>query len=163
MWKQALAFGGGILVGVAVIGVGFYCYKQCKKKEKISEEEISNKKFADKIKKIEESGKKFEELLSTQSYVELLTAKELTSWFKENRASIIGEAKMIIAYPTENTLKGLGYYSNEKIDTETNIIQLFYNEDTSEVLKIRLVSYSEIESNLQALLIEQEGMIVVTD
>ena len=163
MWKQALAFGGGILVGAVVIGVGYYCYKQYKKNEKISDEEASNMKFAEKAKKTEESAKKFEELLSTQSYVELLTAKELTSWFKENRASIDKEAKMIIAYPTEDTLKGLGYYSNEKIDTETNIIQLFYNEDTSEVLKIRLISYSEIESNLQAILIEQEGMMVVTD
>lgn len=163
MWKQALAFGGGILVGVAVIGVGVYCYKQHKKKENLSAEEISDKKFAEKIKKTEEAAKKFEELLSTQSYVELLTAKELTSWFKTNRENIDEAAKMIIAYPTEDTLKGLGYYVKEKLDTETNIIQLFYNEDTSEVLKIRLVSYSEIESNLQAALIEQEGLMVVTD
>lgn len=163
MWKQTLAFGGGILVGAAIIGVGYYCYKQHQKNVKLSEEEMSDKKFADKVKKTEESAKKFEELMASQSYVELLTAKELTSWFKENRANVDKDAKMIITYPTEDTLKGLGYYSNEKLDVDTNIIQLFYNEDTSEVLKIRLVSYSEIESNLQATLIEQEGMMVVTD
>lgn len=163
MWKQVLAFGGGILIGVAVVGVGYYCYKQYKKNEEVSDEEIGNRKFAEKVKKMEESSKRFETLLATQSYVELLTAKELTSWFKENHTGINEEAKMIIAYPTEDILKGLGYYANEALDTETNIIQLFYDEETKEVLKIRLVSYSEIESNLQAILIEQEGMMVVTD
>lgn len=163
MWKQVLAFGGGVLVGAVIIGGFYYCYKRSKKNEKISDEEASDKKFEEKINKKEEATKRFEKLISTQSYVELLTAKELTSWFKENRVSIDKDAKMIITYPTEDVLKGLGYYTNESLDTNTNIIQLFYKEDSSEVLKIRLVSYSEIESNLQATLIENEGMIIIKD
>lgn len=161
MWKQTLAFGSGILVGTVIVGICFFCYK--KYKEKRIGEEHGSKVFAEKEKITGESIERFEELLSNQSYVELLTAKELTTWFKENLGNIDREAQMIIAYPTEDILRGLGYYSKEKLDTETNIIQLFYDKEKDEVLKIRLISYTDIESNLHATLIEQEGMMVVTN
>ena len=69
---------------------------------------------------------------------------------------------MIISIPTEETLKGMGYAVTENIDPEKNVIQLFYDDEKKEVVKIRLVNYANIESNLQAHLIEENGMIVVT-
>lgn len=163
MWKQTVALCGGILVGAACIGLGIYCYKKYMASKNISNEEVSDNKFAKRIKEMQDTDKKFEDLLSSQSYVDVLTAKELTSWFRANRNDIKKGEKMIIAYPTVEILKGLGYFSNEVLDVNTNIIQLFYNDNTSEVSKIRLVNFSEIESNLQATLIEQDGMMVVTD
>ena len=48
------------------------------------------------------------------------------------------------------------------IDEEKSILQFFYNDDTSEVLLIRLIKFESINSSLQARLFEEDGMIVVT-
>lgn len=139
MWRQTLLVSGGVLLGLVVVGV---VYELCKNKK---------------------SQKRLEELIDNQAHVEMLTVKELSKWFKENRHQFSNNAKMVVTYPTEDILKGLGYESEVYIDKETNIIQFFYDEATSRAMKIRLINYTEIDSNLQAQLLEQDGMLVVTD
>ena len=158
MLKEALAIGGGIVVGVALCYGGYCLYKYYSEKNTLKSEDI----FAEKLKEKENQAKKYNELISNQTYVELLTAKELTSWFKENRSTVPGNAKMIITQPTPENMKGLGYFCENDLDVDTNIVQVFYDDVSGEVYKIRLVNYTDIESNLQAQLIEQDGMIVVT-
>jgi hypothetical protein len=70
---------------------------------------------------------------------------------------------MIITTPTEENMRGLGYPADNDLDVDTNIIQLFYDDEAGNALLVRLVNFTDIDSNLQAKLIEQEGMIVVTD
>lgn len=159
MLKEAMFFGCGIVVGVAVCYTGYRLYKYYTEKGSVTEDDVFEKKLG----KNELQAKRFNELISNQTYVEFLTAKELTAWFKDNRSSVPENAKMIILIPTEEHMKGLGYLGENELDENTNIIQVFYNENSGDVYKIRLVSYTDIESNLQANLIEQDGMIVVTD
>jgi hypothetical protein len=158
MLKEVLAVGGGIVVGVAICYVGYRVYKNYSEKNAQKEKDI----FAEKLKEKEAQAKRFSDLLSSQIYVENLTAKDLTAWFKENRNTVPEDAKMIIITPTEANLKGLGYSADSDLDIDTNVIQVFYNDVTSEVYKNRLVNFTNIESNLQAQLIEQDGMMVVT-
>lgn len=162
MWKEAIAFSGGILVATVAVGVGVYWYNS-HKNEKMNKEEKENQLFADKIKKSEMAAKRYEELMATQSYVEVLTSSELSAWFKANKDMMGENIKMLIVTPTDEIMKGLGYIAGDRIDTESNLVQLFYNEKTGNVLKIRLINYAEIDSNLQANLIEQEGMMVVVE
>lgn len=163
MIRSGVAFGIGVTVGVIAVGaVAYYIYTQKKKTANVDKEAEASKKFSEKLKRNESNAKSLDELLRTQAYVELLTSKELTSWFKENKSSFPETVKMIISIPTEETLKGMGYDLTENIDPEKNVIQLFYDDEKKEVVKIRLVNYSNIDSNLQAHLIEENGMIVIT-
>lgn len=161
MWKEALCIGAGIAVGAVICYGGYklYTYYQAQNGEKDKTEEN----FEKRLKAKEEAAKKLNDLLSNQSYVEMLTSKELTAWFKENRSQFGDNVKMIIISPTEQNMKGIGYLDSGDIDIDTNIVQLFYNEETEKALKVRLINYTNIDSNLQAHLIEQNGMIVVTD
>lgn len=158
MLKEALAIGGGIVVGVALCYGGYRLYKYYSEKNSTKDEDV----FAEKLKEKEVQAQKLNELISKQTYVEFLTAKELTSWFKANRDTVPENAKMIITKPTPENMKGLGYLGENDLDVDTNIIQVFYDDVSGEVYKIRLVNYTDIDSNLQAQLIEQDGMIVVT-
>ncbi|MCR5701154.1 MAG: hypothetical protein K6G76_03295 [Lachnospiraceae bacterium] len=159
MMKEVLAVGSGVIVGAAICYGGYCLLKYHSKKSDLKEDDI----FAEKIRKKEEQENKLHELLSRQVHIELLTARELTTWFKDNRNSVPKNAKMIIVTPTFDNMRGLGYYGDYNFDLDTNLVQVFYDDESGEVYKIRLVSFTNIESNLQANLIEQDGMMVVTE
>ena len=163
MIRSGVAFGIGVTVGVIAVGVvAYYIYTQKKKTTNVDKEAEASKKFSEKLKQNTSNAKSLDELIKNQAFVELLTSKELTGWFKENKNTFPESIKMIISVPTEETLKGMGYAITESIDPEKNVIQLFYDDEKKEVVKIRLVNYANIESSLQAHLIEENGMIVVT-
>ena len=157
MMKEVLACTGGVIVGLVICYGGYRLYKSW---NSINEGKDA---FAEKLKIQEEKAQRLKDLISNQTYVELLTAKELTNWFKENRSKVTSDAKMLIITPTEENMRGLGYPAETVLDVETNIVQVFYDEEKGDALLVRLVNYTDIDSNLQAKLIEQEGMIVVTD
>ncbi len=157
MLRNELAFGLGIAAGVIVAGaVAYYFYT--KNKNKVTESE-SERKFAEKL----EKQNFIEEFIAGQTYVDTLTSKELTSWFRENRDKYPKNAKMIISTTETEIAKSLGLSEADGINTKTSVIQMFYDDVTEKILKSRLVGYAEIESNLQAHLIENNGIIVVTD
>ena len=158
MMKEMLPYVGGMIVGAAICYGGYRLYKYYKKENIKQENDI----FEEKLKLKEIKSEKLNDLIRNQTYVNLLTSKELTSWFKQNQNKVEEKAKMLIVIPTQDNMSGLGYPKESDIDTEANIIQLFYDEDKGKVLLIRLISYTDIDSNLQAKLIEQDGMIVVT-
>lgn len=157
MMKEIIACLGGVAVGVAVCYCGYHYFK--KKKT----EEVETDVFEEKLKRQEEKKQKLNELITSQTYVELLTARELTDWFRKNKEKVISKAKMMILIPSEEHMRGLGYPAETDIDVDTNVVQLFYDEDTNEAVLVRLVNYTDIESNLQAKLIENDGMLVVTE
>lgn len=156
MWKEVLAVSGGIIVGVAICYGGYRIYKHMSTTKKKSNF------FAEKVQQKAKEKQKFDELLTTQTHVELLTATELTTWFKENKGKYNEETQMLIVTPTIEHMRGLGYPSVNNLDENKNILQLFYDEKVG-VVECRLVNFSNIETNLEANLIEQEGMIVVTE
>lgn len=159
MMKEVLACAGGVVVGVAICYGGYRLYKYYKGQNERKEKDI----FVDKLKKREAQSQRLKDLIANQTYVELLTTKELTSWFKVNRDKVAADAKMIIITPTEDNMRGLGYPADTDLDVDSNIVQLFYDEELGNALLVRLVNFTDIDTNLQAKLIEQEGMIVVTD
>lgn len=157
MVKEILAVAAGVAVGSAIVYAAYKIHnesKSAKTLEKKAEIEI-----AEKAKQIE----KFNDLLSQQTYVDRLTANELTRWFKENKDQMPENAKMLIVTPTSSTMKGLGFSGEDDLDENTNVVQVFYDEKTGDALKLRLVNFTDIDTNLQAKLIENDGMIVITD
>lgn len=158
MMKKILTFLYDVVVGsFRRIRDCFYKYYKSQSEDK--EKDV----FAEKLKAKEVQNQKLKDLIANQTYVELLTTKELTTWFKENKSRFAANAQMLITTPTVENMRGLGYPVESDIDADANIIQLFYDEESGNALLVRLVNYTDIDSNLQAKLIENEGMIVVTE
>lgn len=163
MMKESLMFAGGVAVGAVVI-YGAYRYYQHHKSSTINNS-TENAIFTAKLKEKEEKTAKLAELVSNQTYVELLTSKELTTWFRDNILQIGKNAKMMIVTPTEEHMGGLGYPTDNDLDVNTNVLQLIFEDsenNTIKVLKTRLINFTDIDSNLQAHLIEENGMLIVT-
>ena len=163
MLKETLLFAGGVVVGAAVIYGAYRYYQYRKASDSVSSTESES--FAEKLKVKEEKAAKLAELISNQTYVELLTSKELTTWFRENISQFGENVKMMVVTPTEEHMGGLGYPTTNELDINTNVLQLIFEDsenDTIKVLKTRLINFTDIDSNLQAHLIEQDGMLIVT-
>lgn len=163
MLKETLLFAGGVVVGAAVIYGAYRYYQHRKASDTVSSTESDS--FAEKLKAKEEKAAKLVELISNQTYVELLTSKELTAWFRENISQFGENVKMMVVTPTEEHMGGLGYPAANELDINTNLLQLIFEDgenDTIKVLKTRLINFTDIDSNLQAHLIEQDGMLIVT-
>lgn len=151
-------------IGVAIGGIAFYAvFKFLKSKDPNNEKLRKEAEYEAKTKLAEERKRKLDELLKTQSSVETLTSKDVSVWFKENKDSFTGNIKMIIAIPTDEILKGLQYPTSEEISKDKNLLQWFYDESNGKVLKIRLITYENIDSNFQAHLLENNGMLVIKD
>ena len=165
MIRNGVAFGIGAAVGVVAVGIGMAVYYYYRKKQTVNtdKEAAASEKFTELLEVSEGSKKSLKELTENRMNVEFLTVKEITGWFKENKNDLPDNIKMIVFIPTEKMLKGLGYAITERIDPDRNIIQLFYDDEKKEAVRIRLVHYSDIDSNLQAHLIEEDGMIVITE
>lgn len=102
----------------------------------------------------------FSSLLQDQLVVENLSGDELSKWFRENAMLDSKDINKIIAYPTKEVLNGIGYEFNNELDTQKSIIQIFYNTDKEKILKLRFISFAEIDSKLKDML-EKEGMVVI--
>ena len=163
MLRETLLFAGGVAVGVAVI-YGTYRYCQCRS---MTGEVCTSRDdaFTKKLKAKEEREAKLADLISNQTYVELLTSRELTGWFRESIPQFGENVKMMVVTPTEEHMGGLGYPTATGLDIDTYVVQLIFDDSQSgeiKVLKTRLINFTNIGSTLQAHLIEQDGMFVVT-
>lgn len=99
----------------------------------------------------------------TSAFVDVLTLQELSAWFKENREKYSTCPRMVIATPTEETLQGVGLSQTDAISADNSIIQFFYDNAEKTASGLRVVRYNAIDTNLEALLAEKDGMIVITD
>ena len=104
--------------------------------------------------------KDFSHLLQEQLVVEKLSGDGLSKWFRENATIGTEDVNKIIAYPTKEVLNGLGYKSNDELDAKKSVIQVFYNTEKGQILKLRFISFAEIDSKLKSML-EKDEMIVV--
>lgn len=150
MWKEIF----GVVVGVG-IGIGIVKVIHDRKKEErkdFVEVDMKNN--------VENKLKDFSGLLQEQLVVESLSGDELAKWFRENSMLDAEGINKIIAYPTKQVLNGLSYEFNDELDTKKSIIQVFYNTEKEEILKLRFISFVEIDLKLKDML-EKDGMVVI--
>lgn len=150
MWKEIV----GVVVGVG-IGIGLVKVLHDRRKEErkdFVEVDMKNN--------VENKLKDFSGLLQEQLVVETLSGDELAKWFRENAMLDADDINKIIAYPTKQVLNGLSYEFNDELDTKKSIIQVFYNTEKEEILKLRFISFSEIDLKLKDML-EKDGMVVI--
>ncbi|MBU3178384.1 hypothetical protein KPL47_18835 [Clostridium estertheticum] len=141
MLKQVMVVTVGIGAGILILKA---ISKESKSKSKNVEMELED----------------FIGLLKEHLVVENLSGDELSKWFRENEILAAEDINKIIAYPTKEVLNGLGYQFNDELDTNKSIIQVFYNTKNEKILKLRFISFAEIDSKLKSML-EKDGMIVI--
>lgn len=159
MLKETLMFAGGVALGAALVYGTYRYYQCCKNKDNTG----SDKETIDDDNTIKKS--KLDSLIADRIFIKRLTAKELIGWFKDNASQHDKKTKNMLLTPTEDHMQGLGYPSDSGLDVSKNLLQLILKEEEDgelSVLKIRLISFEDINSNLQACLIERDGMLIVT-
>lgn len=87
--------------------------------------------------------------------------KILLDWFKQNSKSMESNINRVIAIPTKENLEHLGYFTQSDLNTDRNLIQCYYESSTGDVLGMRVVSCEGIDSRVQKLLLENNGMLFV--
>lgn len=160
MVKETVAFGLGLTAGVIAVGIGVGVYYYVKHMDDDNEDNVINDSFVDVADNKKDS---FRELYDNRLTVHLLTPGVLTQWFKDKKDKLDGTLKMVVAYPDEKTLMALGYHATEELNKRQNILQFFYDDEKKEAKAIRLVNFDIIDSNIEAKLIDNEGLIVIKD
>lgn len=96
------------------------------------------------------------DIIGEKIYVDQLNMGEIKSWFKDKLMD--SGKKGIIFYPTKENLE------KWKIDieeSENELIQVVYDEQTNKIMDYREISFSEISVKLNELLRSSGGTIVV--
>lgn len=112
---------------------------------------------------ISQLGTRFVKSLAEKTeYIEgIVSPKILNQWFKEREDAMSANVTRIYAVPNANTIAHFGYHFEENIDSEKNLIQCYYETESGDILGFRVVQFENIDSNLQAMLIENNGMLRV--
>lgn len=150
MWKESISVAVGVGVGILIAKAIYNASK--KQLDKSSTVELKND--------VQMKLKDFSGLLQEQLVIENLSGDELAKWFRENAMLEAEDINKIVAYPTEEVLNGLGYEFADELDTKKSIIQTFYNKEKEEILKLRFISFAEIDSELKNVL-QKDGMLVI--
>lgn len=91
----------------------------------------------------------------------VITPQILNQWFKEREDAMADNVTRIYAIPNADFVEHLGYHFEENLDPEKNLIQCYYDTASGDILGLRVVQFDSINSNLQAFLLEHDGMIKV--
>ena len=67
---------------------------------------------------------------------------------------------MILSYIDKELLTKYGFSLKEEVKTDNVLLQFLYDEDTAKIIQNRLIRFTNIDTNLQAQLEENEGLIV---
>ncbi len=137
MVKEIISGVVGISVGVAII---YFIIS------KLSKKEINNEVL--------------DSLFDETVKIDNLNGPILATWFKDKQGGKEGNIKMILSYLDKDLLAKYGFTLNKSVNTDNMLLQFLYDEETSKIIDNRLIRFNNIDTNLQAQLEENEGLIV---
>jgi hypothetical protein len=95
-------------------------------------------------------------------YIEgIVSPQVLNPWFKEHEEAMSKDVTRIYAIPSPDVVEHLGYHFEDALDPEKNLLQFYYDNASGDILGLRVVQFEQIDTNLQAYLMEHGGMIKV--
>ena len=148
MMKSSTAIILGVGIGVAVSAIGSGCYYYYRHKKQLEE-------------KAELLNRNTEELLNKKEHVNKLNSSDIVEWFKNN--VIEGsDISCVVSKPIERVLTGLGCKVDKDIYGDNALIQMLYDTQNKKAVKIRLIEYDNIDTNLETQIDESNGFMVVT-
>ena len=90
-----------------------------------------------------------------------VTAKKLNEWFRENPEAMADGVTRVYAWPEMRLLNGLGYCLQEDWDKDTYLLQFYFDNETSDILGLRIVEFDSIDSDFESKLDNAGGVIRV--
>lgn len=157
---QLIAFGVGVVAGAAICYAGYQYYKKTKTDPTTmaTATPVSNTSLFVQRKSL----KNVKELIARKEYVPTLDAENLNNWFRNNRVEI-SDAKLMIAFPNDKVLNAVGYSMDDdkSVDLDKLVVQSVYNSKNGAVYKLRCIGYDNIDSQLQARLLENDGLVIL--
>lgn len=144
--STAICVGVGIGMAISAVGIGCFCYYRKKK----TIQDVEEKKI-----------QKTNELLNKKVFFEKLESSEIVEWFKTN--VINGEeVSYVVSKPMDRVLTGLGCKAGKDLYGDRALIQMIYDTKKKKAIKIRLIEYANIDTNLETQIDESNGFMVVT-
>lgn len=126
-------------------------------KEKFKSTALDSRVIYDLVKKLSD---KFEKKVSDNlEFIDNLDGKIVSNWFKAHSNKFDGDVRMAIAYPTSEIISKFGFNSNVELSTDNHLLQFIYDEKSSYILAFRIIEYKNINTNLQAQLEENSGIL----
>lgn len=98
------------------------------------------------------------DIADEQLVIDYLDSKDLTSWFKQKNPT--GSQKNVLIYPNEKNITSLKIPTSIKLGVEKTIIQALLDTNDNIIL-CRSVIFTNINSNLEKLFEENDGIIIV--
>lgn len=86
---------------------------------------------------------------------------KILKWFQSNKGSFGNDIKRVIAIPSKDNLEHFGFPSHVDFDTDKNLFQCYYDKNTGNILKARIIRSEGIDSKLMSLLIENDGIMYI--
>lgn len=99
-------------------------------------------------------------LFNEKAEIENLNGPELAKWFKNKMDGKKENIKMILSYIDKELLAKYGFTLTKDVKTENVLLQFLYDENSAKIIENRLIKFTNIDTNLQAQLEENEGLIV---
>lgn len=143
--EHPIAWGVGIVIGATAMIIIIKYYSEWKKAQQTNDKEALSKYNIQK------------------DTVDTLTYDEISVWYKNNRDKYGDDAQMIVALPKCMEKFNTNIDNSETGDLENHIFQLFYNPKTKEVYAMRDIEYLDIEPNLHAFIIENDGIVIISE
>ena len=126
-------------------------------KEKFKSSALETSIIYDLVKKLSD---KFEKKVSDNlEFIDTLDGRIVSEWFKAHSNNFDGDVKMVIAYPTSEIISKFGFNSNVVLSSDNHLLQFIYDEKSSYILAFRIIEFKNINTNLQAQLEENSGIL----
>ena len=94
-------------------------------------------------------------------YVGKIDAKSLNEWFKDKPEAMEDGVTRVYAWPNKELLNGLGYCLQEDLDKEMYLLQFYYDNESNDIIGIRIVEFDWIEPSFKSKLDSAGGVIRV--
>lgn len=94
-------------------------------------------------------------------YVGKTDGKLLNEWFRERPEAMLDGVTRMYAWPNKDLLNGLGYYLQESLDKEIYLLQFYYDNESNDILGIRIVEFDSIDENFKSKLSIAGGVLRV--
>ncbi len=92
-------------------------------------------------------------------YAGKIDAKSLNEWFKDRPEAMDDRVTRVYAWPNKELLNGLGYCLQEDLDKEMYLLQFYYDNESNDIIGIRIVEFDSIEESFKSKLDSAGGVI----
>lgn len=111
---------------------------------------------------IEAFDKKFISIANQKEYIDgTVTGAVLNEWFTSNPSAMKDGVVRYYAYPVAELLNNMGYFIDDDLDKEFNLLQFYCDASSMDILGLRIVEFDSLDHEFRQKLDSAGGKIKV--